>query len=302
MPKVVKSGRGSSEILDKLGGASQRLSAPLTLAEFMEKKDDSPIWLVPDFLPADSFVLVSGPPKRSRKTWFTLAMAMALLDGSDFAGREVASGVKPLVVEEEGARIRLQGRFNALAVGLGVSKSCFDKAYIHHRNRVMLDNPAIGKELVAQALSLGTKLVILDPLANMMLGNENKVPDVMACLQTVYDLRKEGITVVMITHTGKPIKDFKKDIDDEVRGSGSITGAYDLHLAFRPKDEHPRVPLTVRSRESADKHYTIGWQFDCDENDNAISVAPYVEDGKEPSAKIPTAEDMGVELPALGLV
>lgn len=110
---------------------------PLPLVQWFNIPSKHTSWLLHDFLPAESLVMVSGPRKRGFKTWFALWLSCVLASGQENkAGNRVhkeedknLGEIRPgytflpseansvLFLEEEGTAIGLKERIGKVLMG-----------------------------------------------------------------------------------------------------------------------------------------------------------------------------------------
>ncbi len=247
----------------KLGDSA--VWSPPNLPTWMASKIEAPKWLLDGMLPADSIVLVSGQPKLSKKTWLVLAQALLVASGKEVGPFKPVNpeGEAVLVLEAEGAASFTRERWLKLGVGLGIDVAAQQKLFFAHRHQIMLDDPSWAKNVRDFVVANNVKMVVIDPLAQHMRGEENSVKDVSAFLRNLISVREKGASIVLIHHTGKPSKDFVKDPDHELRGSTAIPGSYETHYAIRGrKQDAPHTDLLIRSKDAEDRRFDIRWFID----------------------------------------
>lgn len=182
--------------MGRKGGSGDPSSEPKRLlglfqraADFIESagRDPEADWLVKDMVPAYGGVLIAAPPSTG-KTFAALAAAREAL----LRGRAV------FVVEEEGSRRGLADRLTGMGLPL-------DRLHIAHRRGVMLgDAESFGALLGAIKLFPGSVL-ILDPLAALMTGDENSTQDASAFTRKLKELLDSdpGLLILLLHHTNK---------------------------------------------------------------------------------------------------
>jgi hypothetical protein len=103
--------------------------------------------------------------------------------------------------------------------------------------------------------------IVLDPWSKVGPEDENDASSSLVCLQTIAGLQRQGIGVCVVCHTRKPQANQKVDIDQEVRGSSALTGAYDTHIALRRNDESSPLACIVRNKNSAGADHWLTWDI-----------------------------------------
>lgn len=239
---------------------------PLPLAEFLkEDEDDGTPWLVKNFIKRGGYTLVSGPPKRARKSFLLERIGLLIAGGFSEAKMEPQAMGKVLYVSEEGPKIDAQDRMRAHCTSLRLDPATLeDRFNMLHMSGFRLFLEPHAQAICAWCSENKPLLVILDPWAELGPPNENESEPVKRCMWTVKELQRMGTSVAIITHLKKTDGKTELDIDDEVRGSSVLLGAYDSHLALRPskdgKDSDP-VPLKVRQKNGAYAEYGVLWKF-----------------------------------------
>ena len=235
---------------------------PPALGAWLQQPDPAPRWLLKDLLPADSIILMSGKAKLSKKTWMAFALALAVATGvsyGPFVPVNVA-GEPVLVIEAEGSSPFTKDRWRMLGAGLSLDVTQSQNIYFSHRAPILLNDPKWIVQIKAFVRDRGIKLVLVDPLAAHMKGNENDVESVQEIIRSLISIRETGASVLLLHHLAKPIKDFTRDIDDDLRGSSAIPGAYDQHWALRQRSIGRATDLIVRFKDGADeKRFEVEW-------------------------------------------
>lgn len=235
---------------------------PEILAEWLDIPETEPQWLLHPFLPRESIVLMSGPQKRARKTWFAFVMALAVATGKGFAGYkpEHPQGRPVTIVEEEGTGHSTRDRFRKLADMLGVAQSEMANIQWLFRQRLKLDNPSQRRELVGLVERHRSALVVLDALTYLHSGDENSVQDMLPIVESLAAIRNTGASALVLAHVGKSSGDDNAiDIDNQVRGSSVVINAYDVHLALRPKKQG--IDCIIRGRDCEERKLSLRWDF-----------------------------------------
>lgn len=238
---------------------------PVPLEEFLkEDEEDGTPWLVKNMIKRGGYTLVSGPPKRARKSFLMERIGLLISGGMLEARIEPQAQGRVLYVSEEGPKIDAQDRLRAQCTSLGLEPGMLgDRFCMLHMSGFRLFLEPHADAITRWCENNSPLLVILDPWAELGPPNENESEPVKRCMWTVKELQRMGVSVAIITHLKKegPVE---LDIDEEVRGSSVLLGAYDSHLALRPmkggKDTDP-VPLKIRQKNGAYHEYGVLWKF-----------------------------------------
>lgn len=233
---------------------------PPRLSEWAEqvRADPSPRWIIPDLLPADNLVLLSGHPKDAKKTWFGMYTAL----------EAAARGHKVLYIYREGARRPTLNRFEALAA---VNPSKFENIYFWHRGAFWLDEGSWVKHAARFVAEHHISVVYIDTFAKSMQSDENSSQHVGRAVQAAERLRDSGATVVLVHHLRKAAHSLSNgesgfpEPDRDLRGSSALAGAYETHWAVRSYPTTDRkgrqTYLLVGGKEIEWSAFTYGWSF-----------------------------------------
>lgn len=190
--------------------------------------DREPIsYIVESLIPEGSVNLWYGH-FGSKKTWSLLDLAVSVAGGNDWLDFKV-SPCKVLIIDEESGERRLADRLKSVIRGEGASEDIplvsVSLAQFNLRN-----NPEDLASLINLITFTGAKLVIIDALADIMLGgDENSVKDtqpVFAGLRKASEVT--GASFIVIHHSNKL---------GGYRGSSAIAGAIDNMVLIESKPE-----------------------------------------------------------------
>ena len=235
-----------------------------TLGEWLDKAEECQAFLLEDMLPEESLVIFSGTPKRSKKTLLMLTAAMALATGRR-VGNFVPTnteGLPVLICEGEGSTPGMKQLWDMLMAGADMTRADLKNIYWLFREPLKINYKQHAAEVVQFIKQFGIKCVVFDTLNAHSAFNENNSQEVGGLIDVFNEIKNVGCSIILVHHLNKPSKDFTKDIDDELRGSSALAGAYDVHFAIRQKsDEATTLDLHVRSKYAEDKLYHLRWHF-----------------------------------------
>lgn len=248
--------------------ASTLLWCPPTLPEWLAQVDEAATWLIQDFIPEDSLVLLTGQQKRAFKTWFALVCALATAIGKDIGGVKPTRKGTVLIIEEEGARASTKSRFKMLMNTYLITDSDVSNVFFAHRNRVKLDDPQWRQRLINFMEIKQPSLVVFDGLSFAHSGDENSHKDMSPVIGTLQLLRAYNCSTLLLAHVDKQRgENATADIDTQVRGSSVIVNAYDTHIAMRRyKMSTKHIDCIVRSRDDEEKEFVVSWDIRKPEN------------------------------------
>lgn len=241
-----------------------------TLPAWLADAQKARRWLIEGYLLDEALILMSGQKKRSMKTFSAFTAAIALAAGNTAFGRwRTADRAPVLICEAEGAHGLTRDRLLAICATLGVDPAALDNLYFSFHAGVKLDTALWRERLVAKVEETHAKLVVLDALVYMHSANENAQQEMAPVIETIQELRAHGASVLYLAHLDKTRgSDSKADVDDQVRGIGLLTDAYDQHIAKRRYKMTQPITLTMRYRDGREEHYVERW--DIDENDDGV--------------------------------
>lgn len=199
---------------------------PLSISEVLSMPP--PSWLINDWLPMNSLILIYGDPA-SGKTFTALGIAEAIATGMAWNGKKVTQGTV-LYIAGEGVS-GLGKRIRALATR---NPEIFDANIFIIPAAVDLADQA--EEVVSRARDLmevhsNVVLVIIDTLSRTFGGREeNSSRDMGDYVRAADKIRVSlGCAVAIVHHAGK-------DGGRGARGHSSLTGAIDVSLEVTASD------------------------------------------------------------------
>ena len=167
------------------------------------------------------------------KTNLAISLACCAATGADFLGRSVPNPVGVLYVDGEMPASVLQERFASVLAGLEVEGE--PRLRVISADRLETGIPPLvqreGQRLVENELD-DVDLLILDNLSCLFgIGNENDAEGWAPAQEWLLSLRRRGIAVVLIHHSGK---------GGQQRGTSKREDAMDLVLNLRlPRSHKP---------------------------------------------------------------
>lgn len=236
---------------------------PKLLSDFLLEPDELPPYLLKDFLAADSLIVCSAPPKIGYKTWFTMAQTLVLANGTPWSLLEPTNqdGIPCLIVEAEGSTVFNRRRWRWLGKAMGIEETK-QPVFWSLKENLLLNDPKWVSKITNLVKKHGIKYIVFDTLREHMAGEENSSDDMSKVTRACREIRGEmSANVVLIHHLNKGNPQFKRDIDEELRGSTTLPGAYDQHQALRPTAALGNLNLTVRSKDDEERYFKVLWTF-----------------------------------------
>ena len=199
---------------------------------------DDPEWLVPGFIPAQSFCVLAGLPKFANKTWASYTMAIACATGQKCGPFTPTAAVPVLYIDLEGAGKPTARRRDMLVAGGMVPKTPWppNQFHISFNRPFELTNEAHVNELADFVATNGIQLVVIDTLSKSVPGmDENAAKDMSKVVRHVDKIKRMGSSVLLLHH-------MKKNYQHEagiplnptaaLRGSSALDGAYDQIISI----------------------------------------------------------------------
>lgn len=186
-------------------------------------------WLVKGFIPANEITMFVGP-SGVFKTGLAVHVAAAVAGGYPVLGRDEPVRQRPvLYVSAEDPASLVEQRLRAFAAGHGWDASrILGNVFIYTDERTGEQGISIATDewqaklhAVVRDHSLG--LVVLDPLADLITGEENSASEQRPTIKFLRSLTRQGASVLMNHHAGKGRAD--KTPLDRIRGSSAYASA-----------------------------------------------------------------------------
>lgn len=209
-----------------------------------------PIEYVVEKLIAESSVNVWFGQWGAKKTWAAIDLAVCVASGKQWLGM-ATEPCNVLIVDEESGDTRLANRIKDTMRGeLGqLANASVPIKSVSLAQFNLLKRPDDADLLARLVLELDAKLVIIDALADVMLGgDENAVKDtqpVFANLRFIAELT--GAAFIVIHHANKL---------GGYRGSSAIAGAIDTLLSVESKQDNSLITFkTEKMRDGEPLHF-----------------------------------------------
>jgi hypothetical protein len=208
---------------------------PMHISKLMSWKCESK-WLIKDLLPESGITILSGDPGNF-KTWSTLHFALCVAEGKLAYNHFETVKASVLIIDEEDNISLLQQRLKTLSA---IEKS---NIYFMVMSGFKTDSEEKMNELFRYIKKHKIKLVIIDSLIRIHLGDENSSSDIAKMFGQLRRLSTKGVTVLLNHHHRK--KSMGRTYDSQpMRGSSDILAAIDCHMQIEHKDDHLIISQT----------------------------------------------------------
>jgi hypothetical protein len=255
-------------------GAEQRQRWTIPLAEFLDEEepndDDAEDWIIRDLVPRAEPVLWGGPMKGG-KTWAVMDLLISIALGESWLGafENTLGPAKCLGIFLEDNKRRIGKRLWELCRSRGTTpRSEFLQERLRlSRASLRLPDGKDLRRLIAEARVWKPRVIVVDNLTRVMVGDPNSTRDASAFTRAWTELGDEtGATVLFLHHTKKALgEDRDADPFDLLRGSGDF-GATARNIVvtkpIRTDDSGPKL-AEVRMRGNLDlrrESFVLGFE------------------------------------------
>lgn len=197
-------------------------------------------WVVDRLISEGSVCIFFGEPG-AKKTFALLSLAVCVALGKPWLGFETKAR-KVLIVDEESGERRLSFRLgNAIRGELGNGDIPIQYISLYGFNLSNKNDALILQTVIQES---GAGLVVIDALAEIMSGDENKKEDthpVLIALRRIAD--ETGAAICVIHHANK---------SGGYRGSSAIKGAVDLMVKIESGSGNRYINFTSEKNRDAE--------------------------------------------------
>jgi hypothetical protein len=179
-----------------------------------------------------SLLVTAGPPKRG-KSLLVLNREIRRATGAPFLGFGTTPG-RTLYFNAEIPEAQLKGRLVTMLTEAGPDGGALESEMLRDRLKMVtrrglfLDEPAGCEEVRRLIEATAPDLVVFDPLARFMSGEENSARDMGHLIASLDRLTQQyGHATELVHHTGKPGQGDAKQGGHRLRGSSALFGAAD---------------------------------------------------------------------------
>lgn len=214
----------------------------------LDATDPEPIqWTVDRLIPADELTLLYGDGG-SYKSTIALHLAAAVAYGGQAFGRFDTTARNVVIVSGEDSGGIIYNRIAAMCRGHGWDFAAVaGRIYTHALDGATLADPAWIAKLGREVERLDAGLVILDPLAELIEGEENSATEMRPMVKAARGLKEPtAAAVIVVHHAGKESMGKRKQ--DRVRGSSVFFSAARAAFFIEPREGGAGVECVKFSR------------------------------------------------------
>ena len=214
-----------------------------TLTEILEDTSSPPEPIIKEGILLDGTILLIVGPAKSKKTFLTQNLALAIASGTDFAGFKITKPKKVLYYLAEGGYFPNRKRLQKMAEN--ISPDNMDNFLIEFPTYILLNHQESYEVIYKTLKKWDAEVVIFDPLIRFHDAEENSANGISEVFSRIRQLIEQlGISVILVHHTGK--------VETRGgRGSSVITGEYDSCLTIhKAQDDCIRLTYDMRHVET----------------------------------------------------
>ena len=214
-----------------------------TLTEILEDTSSPPEPIIKDGILLDGTILLIVGPAKSKKTFLTQNLALAIASGTDFAGFKITKPKKVLYYLAEGGYFPNRKRLQKMAENISPDNT--ENFLIDFQPYMPINHPESYAEIKKTIKESDAEVVILDPLIRFYDVDENSANGISEVFSKIRSLIDElGISVILVHHTGK--------VESRGgRGSSVIIGEYDSCITIhQAKADYSYLSYSMRFVET----------------------------------------------------
>ena len=211
-------------------------------------------WAVKNLWTQKAKILMAAEQKTG-KTFLVCHIAMCVSSGTNLFGCDKFEVLEPGpvgIVAGEDDEGEIGRRLDRMFRASGMLMSNYPIHFLPAHN-LRLNRERAQDYMRKSVRDLGLKLIVYDPLARLMDGDENSKEIVSAVLNPASALAKdEEVSVMVVHHLGKQNSDNPKTAIARVRGSSDITSWFSCGIFISGQMRLGRLSIEILQRTSGD--------------------------------------------------
>lgn len=228
-------------------------------------------WVVNDLFTAGEIGLLVGDGG-SFKSTAAIAMAAAMAGGYPVWNRHAAPQRPALIVSAEDSLDIVIMRLGAFVAGHEWDRTkVFGNVHLFATTDVTLSSNTWQEHIIAESKRIGAGMIILDPFAELIQGDENSNSEIRPIVKFLRKLGREtNAAVVVVHHAGKQGQD--KRALDRIRGASALPSAARsiLFFDFQPNGAGVAVEHLKMSRTPRLDRFILARHVDSDSLNRAL--------------------------------
>ncbi len=189
--------------------------------ELLRMEISEPEFVVECYVPAEG-ITYKGGKAGIGKTFIAIHIAVAVATGTKFMGKFKTKKGAVLYIDEENGLEIMKSRLKKIALGLGIVEDELENIYFMVLKDFKISLKQVTElEKIIQEKQI--KLIIIDSLVRVFLGDENSATDVRTIFNLLKSLCHEhNLAVIILHHSRKTNDDMGQD---DLRGSSDIAAS-----------------------------------------------------------------------------
>jgi hypothetical protein len=252
------------------GGEHERLPAPIVALELPE---DEPLsWIVDGLLVAGEVAVFAGDGG-SYKSTAGLHLAAAIAGGYKAFSRFDTTPRATLILSAEDGRGVIKNRLNAICEGHAWDRTrALTNVHVLATHEAKLTDPAWQAHLLELVERLDIGFTLLDPLADLIDGDENSNSDLRPVIRLARRIATIGQGSVTFVHHATKVREGQRTID-RVRGASALRDAARCVLFFESKPEGIAVEHLKMSRSEKLDPFVLTREIESEADNRATWVS-----------------------------
>jgi len=224
--------------------------SPKRYTEILETTTPGVPWLVEPLISEGTRVLFYGE-SNSLKSWLLIDLALHLASGKPWLGHLRTQQSPVLYIDEEMTQRTLHRRVKRLGLGAGLGTTNIPAWFSNMPGLTI--TPTRMSQLVEglRQEGIAPRVIIIDALRRVLVGNENEAHDVAFMWNTLKPLTRAGVTVIISHHMKKPNPKWPDSAKHRASGSTDLIAGSDIALAVTRERGTTTVSIdTVKNRDA----------------------------------------------------
>ena len=249
--KIGEDMKNINSLNDSIESNSKKVSKPLgsskiaeliTFFDVVNDKSIPPAPIVGNGVLLDKTILQIVGEAKSKKTFLTLNMTLAMASGRSFAGFSVEKPSRVLHLSSEGGYFPTRERIQTMAKGFNEEalRNIYSRKYVN----MSIDVDDDYRELQSWIEETKPDVLVFDPLIRFHSQDENSSTAMNIVFRRFRELiDKYNLSIIIVHHTGK-------NTSLGGRGSSLIRGEYDSCITLKKLGDNHKLSFDMRHVET----------------------------------------------------
>ena len=214
----------------------------MTFLDVVNDKSIPPAPIVGNGVLLDKTILQIVGEAKSKKTFLTLNMTLAMASGQSFAGFNIEKQSRILHLSAEGGYFPTRERIQTMA--RGINEDALNNIYFSKYVNLSVDVDDDYRELQRLIEEARPDVLVLDPLIRFHSQDENSSTAMNVVFRRFRELiDKYNLSIIIVHHTGK-------NTSLGGRGSSLIRGEYDSCITLKKLGDNHKLSFDMRHVET----------------------------------------------------